>query len=611
MAITYDQPGGVTYDQPLFTYDQTGASPFPVPPAPASPLGTDGWAFAAQSPAGVITPIHPSLTGTLTHDLSREIRRTADGLMLTPDQAARIDLAADLVWIYLRVDGIAHPMGLFHVSEDSVTEDAFLDEHGDPADLNYLTLGDRLTRLRACDEVARTALAGADPSQVMIAVIATTGVPASIAGAANPISTDVVWPAGTTAEAIVSQCADLAGHRRPWADNTGVIRSVAAQVVSTEVIPLAELGPLAGSVTVTNTRLFTPNRIVVVDDTALVPTVGTWDAPASAPNSAVARGWVQTQIVTQQGLSGSVHAAQVAATVGEQLAARGLSATIRPTWRLDGPVILSHRGAYWMVTSWSVAFAPGATMSLTATEVFADYPAPPDALWGAGGGPAPTPPPPVPSAYDLAVLADSPLIYLKLDEATGVLPQDSSGNNRDASYAQGVIGAAVHLGSSASRSVDSTLGTLYPFDVAGYGAFGTTGGVSVEVWIKSTATFATVNTYETTDTPLLTILLSATTGASIVIAFGGLNFAEVLLPDALLDGSAVHVVATFDNTTLTAYVNGAPVGSAAVPSSDSLDADETYGLISGGGALWDSYALYPTELSAARVAAHYTAGTTP
>lgn len=367
-TVVYDEPGA-SYDQPLFTYDQVDASVFPTPPAPASPAGTDGWAFAAQSPAGVLTAFHPSLTGTLTNDLTREIRRTADGIVLLPEEAARLDPVADLVWIYLRVDGTSHPMGLFHVTEESLGEDTVTDAAGAPADLTYLTLGDRFARLRAADEVARVALAGADPTAVMIDVLAAAGIPASIAGSAAPISTDVVWPAGTAEEAIVSQCADLAGHRRPWMDNTGVIRSVAANVVDTEVIPLADLTPLAGTVVVTNARLFAANRVVVVDDTAIVPTSGTWDAPASAPNSAVRRGWVQTSIVTQQGLSGAGHAAAVAAAIGEQLGARGLAFTIPATWRLDGPVVLAHRDALWMVTGWSIGFAANATMTVTATEI--------------------------------------------------------------------------------------------------------------------------------------------------------------------------------------------------------------------------------------------------
>ncbi len=327
-----------------------------------------GWSFDVVRPDGTTVAFTPRTGATVSLDLSRDTRRTLSGLVLDPAAAAAVDLVADRARAFLTLDGIPAQIGLYSFTEDSLAEDAVLGPGGAPADLVYAEAADGFTRLRAAIAAPLVAHAGADPAQIMIALLDEVGLPNSIAGAVAPLTSEQAWPAGTPLEAIISGCAELAGHRRPWADNTGTIRSVAALVVDSEVIDLADLNPLAGTVLITNVRLSAPNRVVVVDDSADFPTTGVWNAPASAPNSAAARGWVTVEIVAQQGLSGAVHATAIAETLGERLSARRLSATIPPTARLDGPVVLAHRGTRWIVTGWSTTTAPGATMSLDATE---------------------------------------------------------------------------------------------------------------------------------------------------------------------------------------------------------------------------------------------------
>ncbi len=340
----------------------------PPTPTPAVPVGT-GWTLLSVSPANVATEVKFTNTGQFTHDQSRPVRRAISGFSLLPSEAEKVDLARDSVRAYLRVDDQSYPMGIFYFTESSRQKDAIKDDDGNPSDLIHVSLSDQFIRLQRSDEVPRFALAGADPSQEMIRYLSETDIPHSITGAANPISEDVVWQPFTTYETIVSQLAELAGHRRPWADNYGVIRSVSARVVDSEVIPLEDLKPIDGTIVITDNYLSAPNRVVVYDDQGEYPVVGVWDAPSTAPNSAATRGWVQTAGVQAQGLSGVVHAQQMAQTIGEQMAARRLAGDIIPTNRLDGPVVLSYDGALWLVNGWSVSTAVGSTMSFDASEL--------------------------------------------------------------------------------------------------------------------------------------------------------------------------------------------------------------------------------------------------
>lgn len=347
----------------------SGIGPPPPPPAiPPTPVGT-GWTLLAVNRANVSQEVKFTDTGQFTHDQSRAVRRAISGFTLLPSEAAKLDLARDSVHAFLRVDDVSYPMGIFYFTESNRQKDAIIGTDGLPTDLIHVSLSDQFIRLQRSDEVPRVALDGADPSQEMIKYIGEAGVPHSVTGSDSNISEDIVWQPFTTYEAIVSQLAELAGHRRPWSDNYGVIRSVASQVVDSEVIPLEDLQPIAGSIVVTENYLSAPNRVVVYDDQSSSPIVGSWDAPASAPNSASNRGWVQTAGVQAQGLSGVVHAQRVARTIGEQMAARRLAGDIVPTNRLDGPVILSWDGALWLVNGWSVSTTVGSVMSFDAGEL--------------------------------------------------------------------------------------------------------------------------------------------------------------------------------------------------------------------------------------------------
>jgi hypothetical protein len=350
----------------------TGVGAIPVPDPPSGPGPGSGFNFLLVTPAQVSREIHFTATGDFTHDQNRSVRRAISGFRLLPSEAAKVDLARDAVYAFLEVNGESYPMGVFYFTESSRVKDAIIDDAGNPADIIEVSLADSFIRLQRSDEVPRTALAGTDPSQEMIRYLNETGTPHSITGAAANIFDDVTWSPFTTYEEIVSQLAELAGHRRPWADNYGVIRSVSANVVDSEILSFGagmDIQPIAGTIVVVENYLSAPNRVVVYDDQAAYPIVGSWDAPSSAPNSLLNRGWVLTAGVPQQGLSGPVHAQQVARTIGEQLSARSFSCQIMPTNRLDGPQVVRYLDALWLTESWSVSSAPGSVMSVNFREL--------------------------------------------------------------------------------------------------------------------------------------------------------------------------------------------------------------------------------------------------
>lgn len=313
---------------------------------------------------------NPEATGSLSLDLTRDIPKAISGIVAGPDQWSVVDPRVDQIRLWLDVDGVANPMGYFVFSELTRQKNAVVDEAGNAADLITTGLSDRCMLLNRNTGAGQSIAPGFDPSQEMIQLLSATTVPYSIAAAPNTSITSITWDGTTTDLAKIRELGTLAGHRPLWMDNNGVVRSVASQVIDTEIIPLSTLQPTDRSISITEKFLTAPNRVIVSDNGAAAYAVrGQWDAPASAPHSMANRGYVQADVVEQQGLGSADHAQNVAATIGEQYTARSLSAKIVPTALLDGPQVIFYDGANWLVTGWSVDLTPGQLMTVTAEEL--------------------------------------------------------------------------------------------------------------------------------------------------------------------------------------------------------------------------------------------------
>jgi hypothetical protein len=78
--------------------------------------------------------------------------------------------------------------------------------------------------------------------------------------------------------------------------------------------------------------------------------------------------------------------------------------------------------------------------------------------------------------YQDAVLADGPLSYWRLDEATGSVAQDATANDRDGTYSDATLGAAAPFITAGTAVTLPKTGTVA-------GTVGVSSG-SVELWIN-------------------------------------------------------------------------------------------------------------------------------
>lgn len=229
--------------------------------------------------------------------------------------------------------------------------------------------------------------------------------------------------------------------------------------------------------------------------------------------------------------------------------------------------------------------------------------------------------------YTSAVVADSPWALYLLDEASGADALDSTGNNRTGTYT-GVAsyreaGALPNNPGYATRYAAAN-GRM----VTGGTALSDPVTFSVELWFKTTSTaggklIGFENSRNLTSTKFDREAVLRTDGK--VTYLGAASTSKVLTsPTALNDGKWHHLVitsvsSTGSNETASMYVDGAlaatgttmkaatvytgwwRIGYGVIPAGTSFPAT---GNLTG---YVDNVAIYTTQLSAARVAAHYAA----
>lgn len=216
-------------------------------------------------------------------------------------------------------------------------------------------------------------------------------------------------------------------------------------------------------------------------------------------------------------------------------------------------------------------------------------------------------------AYSAAVLADSPLAYWRLGEASGNFA-DSSGNGRTATKA-GTITHDVNslLPSDKSNRAISLAGAGWASGAANVNPT----AITLEAWVRFTS-LATGPSIVYRDTGvagnrIFQFRVESTGEIRLTIwTTGGGPFTASSATGVIAINTTYHVAATYNNANMIVYVNKTAVKTQA----------QTGNLASGTGSYWfgadtaaghavsgtiDEVAIYPTALSSARISAHYDA----
>lgn len=253
--------------------------------------------------------------------------------------------------------------------------------------------------------------------------------------------------------------------------------------------------------------------------------------------------------------------------------------------------------------------------------------------WGTGltsvtyaGGSTSTPTPtptPIPtqagtataSSYRLTVLADSPALYYRLDESSGTAAADSSGNGRSATYTSN---ATLNVSGATADGDAAISGTGQTVKYAsGTGLPTASSSRSIECWYRTSTSQSNVVLAawgSETSNELFAVMLYSATQLKVTSWSTDYYFP---LPSGrnAFDGAWHHVVATFDGSNLTMYVDGVSLGTIPASFNTILNTGGlTIGSSTGGGYGYngaiDEVAAYGTVLTGSQVGAHYSAAGT-
>ena len=218
-------------------------------------------------------------------------------------------------------------------------------------------------------------------------------------------------------------------------------------------------------------------------------------------------------------------------------------------------------------------------------------------------------------SYSSTVLADNPGLYWRLDDTSSIVVNSGTlgsayngtlvGGN---GIVQSVSGLLVNDSDTAtSFPNNNTAAAISSNSLTAIEAYTTW---SYELWFKPTTLPSTGQTLLVWDgIPFLVYLQSS---PAKVCAAVNAEATTVTSSNTYTLNATHHLVVTYDGTTLTLWLNGV---STAVAVSVAIGSTANYlhlgGSVAYGGSVagtYDEFAIYPTALSAARVNAHYLAG---
>ena len=229
--------------------------------------------------------------------------------------------------------------------------------------------------------------------------------------------------------------------------------------------------------------------------------------------------------------------------------------------------------------------------------------------WQTGGLYAPA------GYYSGTILADQPLAYYPLNDTSGTVAADSSGNGLNATYVGGV-----QLGQPGALPFDP--GTAVTLDGStGYVQLPTlsnafTSGFSAEVWADPTSVGSYQRFFDFGNGSYADNIVLSRNGTSNDLAFtvfqGGSEGNVVVASNAIVLNQWQYFAVTMDaKGNVTLYKNGAVIatGTTYVPRPGIVRVDNYLGKSNFGNALYagslDQAAIYAAPLSAAQIAAHY------
>jgi hypothetical protein len=219
--------------------------------------------------------------------------------------------------------------------------------------------------------------------------------------------------------------------------------------------------------------------------------------------------------------------------------------------------------------------------------------------------------------YPAEVLADAPLAYYRLGEASGTAMLDSSGSGRHGTYTAVTLGTAGLLGGDADKA--ATFNGTTSEGIVPYAAWMSPSAVTLEAIIRPGVDTGThlitgrTNLGSLSDANYQVYLYQDATRLCAHVRAGGVASDLQGALGSVQVGVRTHVAITYNGANAVLYING--VATSTITKTGALASGSTLPFVVGASSwnglrypgVLDEVAFYGTGLSAARIAAHYAA----
>jgi len=323
-----------------------------------------------EGPSGAYRgELHPSRgsTPSISHDTTSTITRKLQGLTLLPAEVDLFRPVIDRIEVTMLIAGVGeYPLGRYVAADDVQTIQSDGISGKTASAVRPLSMYDEMFLV---DQKLPDAFSsgGILISEVIKDLLEGLPITEPRIGPCSQTS-DSGWSAGTSRASALKDLATAGGYLNPWFDHTSTLRCIPA-FDPARVVPVLDFDAvprvIRGSITLTDEAVSAPNRFVVVsNDTGIdnFPVVGTWDVPATAPNSILNRGFIIPDVRDAQVLT--VEQAQVyARTIGlQETILEKLECDTPPDPRHDGYDVVRFLNENWLEIGWSLTLSGAGTM---------------------------------------------------------------------------------------------------------------------------------------------------------------------------------------------------------------------------------------------------------
>lgn len=307
----------------------------------------------------------------LTHDVTRTIVRQLENVYFPPDENGVINVIRHRIVLYMIIPGRApYLMGTFMFLD----QERFLNTEGISSSttlVDSMFIVDQqfehsyaagtfnqdgtVITFRQCDDAIGDVL---------------TGLPISYTAEPSPFYTIGVWNAGDSKGSALEDISIDGDYFSPWFDKENIMRFIRAFDPATR-IPQFDFDSgyrvNRDSISFTDDLIEAPNRFIVISNGSVtdgvLPVVGQYDVPASAPHSIANRGFVIPEVIDWQ-VDYASQANTIATNIGQrQTIYERVEFTTPPDPRHEAYDVFRFQGSNWLELAWSMNLLAGGEMT--------------------------------------------------------------------------------------------------------------------------------------------------------------------------------------------------------------------------------------------------------